>query len=281
MKAGLLQGMWGGMLLALTIVAVNAAEDRALGLAIQSNNLAKVKEILAADPQQLNKQIPYNSFPLFMAIEKLNVAMVKFLIEQGAKVNVVDDKGETALTKLVLVNPDNPARFGAIKELFQMFIAQNANIKQQNRQGETALYILASRRMGKSTQPLKLEFMKLLIDHGARPRGQDKAEKPLLHNVMEHMTKDENSTCNVVETITFLVENGADVDAVNKDGNTALSRIVATDVLSDEDKVKLIGVLVGHGANIRKKNKAKKAPLDLVDKGTPVYEALRKKPSRK
>jgi ankyrin repeat protein len=269
------------MLLMLTAGLVNGAEDRELGQAIQKNDLAKVKELIAADPQRLNKQVPFNSYPLFMAIDKFNVPMIKYLLEQGAKANIADEKGETVLTKLVLVNFNDANRFATIKEIFQLLCANKANVKQPNKSGKTPLYLLAGRSMGKSTLPMKIEFMKLLIDKGARPRGQDKAETPLLFQSMGYMKNDEDSQRNVIDTVTFLVENGAEVDAADDKGNTFLVRVITSDAFTEANKIELIGVLVGHGANIRKKNNEKKTPLDLVAKGDPLYEAMRKKPGRK
>ncbi len=266
---------------ALLGLGLAGAQARELGLAINANDLNKVKAIIEAEPQRLNKPVPFNSYPLFMAIDKFNIPMITYLLEQGAKVTVVDDKGETALTKLVRVNFHDEKRFAQVKEVFELLVKHKANVRQQNGQGETPLYILAARQIGgEKTAPLKIEFMKLLVEKGARPRGQDKAAMPLLFKVMEHMQKGEDSRRNVVGTIRFLAENGVEIDAQNDKGDTPLMRVVTTDALEQDAKVELIGILVGHGASIRRKNKEKKAPIDLVAKGDPLYEAMRKKPGR-
>jgi ankyrin repeat protein len=266
---------------ALLILAAGGMQARDLGMAINANDLNKVKAIIEADPQRLNKPVPFNSYPLFMAIDKFNVPMITYLLEQGAKVTAIDDKGETALTKLVKVNFHDEKRFAQVKEVFQLLLDHKANVRQQNKQGETPLYILAARQIGgEKTAPLKIEFMKLLVEKGARPRGQDKATMPLLFKVMEHMQKSDDSRRNVVGTIRFLAENGVEIDPQNDKGDTPLMRVVTTDALEQDAKVELIGILVGHGASIRRKNKEKKAPIDMVAKGDPLFEAMRKKPGR-
>jgi len=266
---------------ALLLLAPGRLHARELGAAINANDLNKVMAIIEAEPQRLNKPVPFNSYPLFMAIDKFNIPMIRFLLEKGAKANAVDDKGETALTKLVKVNFNDEKRFAQIKEVFELLVAHKANVRQQNQQGETPLYILASRRIaGEKTAPLKIEFMKMLIEKGARPRGQDKAATPLLFKVMEHMQKGDETRRHVVETVRFLAENGVEIDPQNDKGDTPLVRVITTDTLDEATKVEVIGILVGHGASIRRKNKDKKAPIDLVAKGDPLYEAMRKKPGR-
>lgn len=270
---GLLPSLWLGL-------GSPGLQADDLLIAIKADNLGKVQELLAADPAALNRPIKFHNFPLHVAVEKLKPEIVRYLVEQGAKVNALDDRGESAMFKLVRLEVRSEKRFNLIKGMFQVLCDHQAEVKQPNRDGETPLYLLAGRQFGRTTMPFKLELMKLLIAQGASPKDQDRAATPLLLYVLKKLDRDEFACINVIETIKFLVEHGALVDAADKsDGDTAMIRIIKTKAFSLVDKSELIIFLIDHGASIRHKNQAKESPQRLVDRHHPLYESIKHRPT--
>lgn len=69
----------------------------AIAIAIDDGDEAQVKKLLEAQPLLLNAPIPNlnSATPLHCAARAGNASIVKYLLEQGANPNVVDDDGNS------------------------------------------------------------------------------------------------------------------------------------------------------------------------------------------
>ncbi|HEV2601995.1 MAG TPA: ankyrin repeat domain-containing protein [Candidatus Babeliales bacterium] len=170
--------------------------------------------------------------PLIKAARSGNAAIVKLLLDRGADVAVVNERGEGPLTvacqfsfssaepellvKLLLdKGPDIEARgeYGntplmlvassGFLSLVQEFINRGAHLESVNKDGETALTLAA--RAG------RLDVVKALLDKGANIEVRDKSgDTPL----MQAITR--------LEMVQLLSDRGADIDVVNNTGLTPL-----------------------------------------------------------
>jgi len=185
-----------------------------------------------------------------------------FLIEQGADVAAADRIGRTALhaavetqriplaKALVEAGADVNARFvTAPPPLRGDYISRNSF------KGATPFWMAA--------RDANLEMMRLLLDVGADPflanandvtplmvasgLGENDARRPPDHRV--------------VDTVSLLLELGADATTVNRRGQTALHGAAAM----WEDGV--IQLLVDHGADVNVEDQRGRTPLYLVEHG--------------
>jgi len=260
--------------------------------AIRKGDMAKIKAIVEADPARVNRVIDYNSFPLVMALEANKPDIVRYFIDQGADVNVVDQRDKNAINSLIKMNLA-PNNFPKVKELFLLLVSKKLDLTKFDRQGRSPLYNLACQVHGAGTLSNKIELMQLLLDHGATiQKMQDKTVAPISVAMLtdskllaiSKLTEDkakEPYIRNVVETLKFLFERGLDPNQASPigNGNTPAIQVMKSDpkVLSIAAKQELLKLLIDHGAKMNIKNKLKESPERLVEgRDDPLFELVRK-----
>jgi len=63
--------------------------------AVSSGNMDLIKALLQKEPSLVNVSDNYGNTPLHTAVEKGNIRIVEFLIQNGADVNAKDNEGRT------------------------------------------------------------------------------------------------------------------------------------------------------------------------------------------
>lgn len=119
-------------------------------------------ELINAEPIDLNKATKDKRTVLYDAIVSGHKEVVSLLIQRGAKVNISDSSGKT------------PLHFAAIHyriEIGKALIDEGAKIDAEDKDGNTPLSDAVFYSNG------KVEFIKLLLNHGADPAHANK------HNV--------------------------------------------------------------------------------------------------
>ena len=71
--------------------------QNALHYCAENQNLSCIEQIIAADPNLLNKTDEEGYTPLHLAVISGNSAIVKFLLSKGADVNAVDNEKHSAI----------------------------------------------------------------------------------------------------------------------------------------------------------------------------------------
>lgn len=266
------------------IIAATPPKDAtaALADAVSWKKVDVVRDLLdhGADP---NGKFPYNNTPLTAAVSTGNTAIVELLIAHGADVNATNGNNDTPLVcaasrdaseivKLLLAHgakvdaagsqgntPLNAlALYGDVKrcESAELLIAAGANV---NAAAYRTPLIDAARRNW-------VALARILLDHGAdvnwRTRFGDTA---ISSAVEEHaglemlaLLADHGANLNLGQPLTkaaragdlptmeLLLAKGADIDAADGDGWTALMRVC--DTADSPKQVDAVKLLLAHGA---------------------------------
>ncbi|XP_063924549.1 putative ankyrin repeat protein RF_0381 [Zophobas morio] len=129
----------------------------------------------------------------------------KKFLENGAQVNMVDDKGNTALHHVF----DSPFLCddadGTL--LVKLLIENGVDVNAQNRTGITALHLACRSGIGKIAE--------VLVENNANVDAKDAMDETALHYALR-------SKQNCVDTCKLLIAKSVDVDAPNKHGITPL-----------------------------------------------------------
>ena len=176
-----------------------------------------------------NKHI-HGDTALMWATRTGQTRAMKRLLEKGAKVNVTDRRGRTALM------------WAALKcrhaDVVTYLLKEGAQIDAKDEDGETALIMAAKRGHTKAVQSL--------LEKGAKVNVVNIYSKTAL---MWAALK------NHADVVTYLLKKGAQVDAKDEDGETAL--IIA----ANSGHVDVVQSLIEKGAEVNAKNDCKETAL--------------------
>ena len=175
---------------------------------VMQNDIEAVKELIAsgADINQQNEM--YGHTPLIIACNYDYVELAIFLMSEGADVNIQGKDGSTALI----------AAGSNSQELVELLLSKGADVHAKMTNG-TGVFTQCIN--GILMDRISIQLAKTLVAKGidvdeSATSGPAEGYTPL-------MTAARN---NKLELVSFLIENGANVNAKGNDGTTALSLAV-------------------------------------------------------
>jgi ankyrin repeat protein len=170
--------------------------------------------------------------PLHLAIENGHVKLAEYLIEKGADVNVAAKNGLTPL---------HIAAFNGLSDLVGLLIEKGAIVNVSTTNGLSPLHMAAIAVRNNES------VMRELLENGANVNigiGSG-IGTPLIH-----AAKFDDR-----DVASYLIKNGADVNATDAAGATALH------LSAKFGSVNYISVLLAHNADVNAKRKNKETPL--------------------
>lgn len=181
-----------------------------------------------------------------------SLEIIKLLASKTKNINQANEKGETALTNAVQRNST---------EVISYLIAEGAQVNVADKDGNNLLYYWANSGAGRRGAPAKLDEAKLnvLIKNGLDVKKPQPNGNTLLHIAVQ------NNNPDLVEKATAL---GVDINAKNKEGNTALL-LAALNAKDDQ----LLKLLISKGAKKSIKTSFGESAYDLANEN----EVLSKK----
>ena len=213
----------------------------ALILATREGGLESMKVLLDAGAP-INQQSANGNTALIVAAMNGNAQTVNYLLERGADVNLANAQGWTPLyltiksrtmEKGTMPNPvvDKEGLYKAIEFMIAHGVDVNARIR-GNTEVHNGIAATWLREAG-ATAFLRAAFcgdlpvMKLLLAHGADPNIQTTDKTTALMALSgvgyaDGFTRDFGTEQESLEAMQILIDKGADVNAVNADGVTAL-----------------------------------------------------------
>lgn len=217
----------------------------------------KIAQLLLDSGAQVNSQAGfYNTTPLHGAAQNGSLELVKLLVSKGAKVNAVDKEFSMPLAEAVQADNLEIAKFllehGADKtinhadtkfqtaifkarsaKMAQLLIANGANVSESDKKGLSVLLHAVANY-------LDFDLLKVLLQKGADINEQDKSGTTALLWAGQHPYESDDKNC-----VQFLLENGANANVANNQGETPL--LVA-------EKLEVLQALLAHGADVNAQN---------------------------
>ena len=188
----------------------NIPKDRWIS-AVYKMEIDKIKKIFN-HCRQMGINIDFNEevlvrgarAPLHRAASKNSPEGAKFLLQNGAYINLKSAWGETPLHKA--------AKHNNI-EVMKLLIAEGADVNAQDDQGRTPLFSAAGYNYSE-------QVVKVLIEAKADVNKPSKGGSTPLHYAVEYCNK---------KIVEMLIEAGANKDAKTKDGKTPLGIVTEKD----------------------------------------------------
>jgi ankyrin repeat protein len=162
-------------------------------------------------------------------------------LNQGISVNWKDGNGFTLLHYCCYHLVDVKA------EIFQFLLAKKADVNATSNQGLSCLQVAAS-----SMGPGQVDRMKMLVEAGANVDHKNQTGQTALHCAV---------CCNTAESVQFLLDKKADVNATTNQGWSCLQIAAASTGSGQVDKMKM---LVEAGANLDHKNERGETALHFA-----------------
>lgn len=166
---------------------------------------ADVLQFLLQKGSNCNMQSASMKTPLMYAVTKGDAMCVSLLIKSGADLDIVDEKGTSALHLASFTMP--------VKHfIVQLLLKGGADVNITNKKGATPLMMSIATR--------DLALIEMLLDGGADVDKADAFRRSPIHNVVELSSR-------ALPAITrLLIQRGADINVVDKNGSTPLSKSI-------------------------------------------------------
>lgn len=240
---------------------VNIKDDQGntpLHVAVLENNRTAIKMLIqkGADVNGKNK---VGLSVLDLALSKNNAEITGLLVSAGAKkksglANKQFKGGNTLLHDAAIRNDSKQAA---------KLIKEGANVNAVNQKGRTPLY---------STQwsDKHFDMVVLLLNQGADPNIMPrKGSEPLLQRVIRQRENKQHrirpyDLVHKEKMIELLLDHGAEINAQNSSGDTALHKLVYLGQTATIDLTKIINFMAKEGINVNTQNKRKETALHVA-----------------
>ena len=191
-----------------------------------------IEHLIASYPGDVDARGGYYGSPLLAAFIKEDISVAMSLLQRGANVNILDEKGKSPLHRV--------AEGGRI-DIAELLLKHGADVGSRNEEGWTPLY--AASRAG------QVEMAELLIRHGADVSSPHNAGRTPLHAA---------SFGGHVKTAELLIQRGADVGSRDSDGWTPLHQA------SDRGETAVAELLIQRGADLGSRDDESWTPLHVA-----------------
>lgn len=243
-------------------------------------NAIDAARALADGGADLDITDPDGTSALVFAIINAHYDLARLLVERGADPDVADTTGMTALYAAVdmstldeTIGRPNPRPHSGTDAaaLVRLLLAHGANpdarlvspiLERMHNDGDPNLGEGATALM-RAAKDADLAVMRLLLDHGADPNARTKRQRTALMYAAARLSgfrgsANRGSEADALDAIALCLERGADIDAADENGQTALHLAVA------QAEPAVLRLLVEKGASPHARDAKGQTPLDLA-----------------
>jgi len=254
----------------LNLVQEDKKHWTAIMVAIEAGELLDFSKFKSRQAK-IHHITPHGITPLMIAAQSGNIDITKELLKAGGNPSnknhflppamLADLFGHTAIQNLLNhfeARPDTPD-INNWKDLIphRHPTPSNVDVNARNKWGLTPLALALK------TDNRNIKIIKLLLNHGANPNASISEENSLgtsLLMIAAHKSSP--------ETIAQLLNHGAKVNAIDKNGNTALTYAIIN------DKIDNLKLLIKRGAQVKQAHQSGLTPLQLSQKQHPYIIQL-------
>ena len=207
-----------------------------LHCASERGHLEVFEALLKIEGVQVNCSDKEGMTPLLRAAfspNKETLFIITLLKTSGANYNAVNNLGYNALHIAINMN-------GGL-DLIKGLVNLEVNVDERNNNDETPLHFAISKRSP--------ELVKALLDRGADALLVDKDDKTYLHHLADFHKGKYDKIKNIMIP---LIEKGVDIDAVDKEGRTALDIALENNNHNFADALKALASLNSQATNEEK-----------------------------
>ena len=178
--------------------------------AIQDNNISLVNDIINTADFYINIKNVFGYTPIHFAVSQNNIEIFKILFEKNPDLNILNNSKN---------NPLHTAIQFLYKEIFDILITSDININQQNVGQSTPLHLACELQFNHSTLGSDIyHIVKKLLEKGANPNlSNDCGETSIM--ILSKLSPS--------PMLELLLNNGAQVDLQDDNGNTALHHAIS------------------------------------------------------
>ena len=189
----------------------------------------------------------YDTILLHSACYYGRLEMAQVLLDQDVKVNAMNYRDETAFH--VVASGKHNLQEGL--QMAQLLLERGGDVNTRNDEHWTSLHAASCNG--------RLDIAKVLLDHGANPKAEDKALRTPLHHVAHGEFESQENGARLTQ---LLLEHGADVDATDVHHWTPLQ------LASHHGKPEVAQVLLDHGADVNAETDQGETALVALSRGT-------------
>jgi ankyrin repeat protein len=207
-----------------------------------------VRHISVTHPEQVNAIGGSFGFPLVAALCRNHFAVAELLLEHGGRVDVRDQRQQTALHKTI--NRPDKVDLEAVRFLLE----RGANVNARRDDLWTPLHLAAN--------IAEVSVARMLLERHANVNSRNYDGQTPLH-LLSRREASQDEDNNGSEIAKLLLERGANVNEKDRDKATPLH------LASYNKKLEIVRVLLDHGANANAEKDGGETPLQLALRGNP------------
>jgi len=229
--------------------------------AVIGHDLATLEDLLE-NGFDINYQNQYGYTLLMIAASNGDFVLINFLLENGADVSKQNDLKQTALIQSMTYSFYDREQFPNTKDIVELLVQHGANPEAEDRVGCTALFY--------AIRIYNREIILFLLNNGANINHLSKSnQSPLIdlfsHNGIYDLVGIPSGIQQLLDIETLLLENGADVNIQDKNGDTALMHIIDKNIKRPQN-IDIVRLLLEYGADPNLVNDEGKKAIDIARK---------------
>jgi ankyrin repeat protein len=231
-----------------SINSIGGEHDYPLVAALNEGHI-RVAELLFQRGAHVDARGIEEQTPLHRAIQwpkNFAVSAVQFLLKHGADVNA---QRKDLLTPLHLAAIEG--KFEVAQILLQH--RDGADVHSRNLSRETPLHLVPQPTFADD----RLNFVQLLLEHGAEVDSQNEEDATALHNASFLCLWN-------LEVARVLIDHGANVNALNTRRRTPLHRVAEAMDISEDHRFGVAQLLIERGAEVNARDIFHETPLHLA-----------------